>query len=44
MNTGRFSMDSPRNPDNVPPNLPNTLRQYIADEREALERSQDVRP
>jgi hypothetical protein len=29
---------------NVPPNLPNTLRQYIAEEREALQRSQDVRP
>ena len=28
----------------VPPNLPNTLRQYIAEEREALQRSQDVRP
>jgi hypothetical protein len=28
----------------VPPNLPNTLRQYITEEREALERSQDVRP
>jgi hypothetical protein len=29
---------------NVPPNLPNTLRQYIAEEREALQRSQDVKP
>ena len=29
---------------NVPPNLPNTLRQYIAEERETLQRSQDVRP
>jgi hypothetical protein len=28
---------------NVPPNLPNTLRQYIAEEREALLRSQDVK-
>jgi hypothetical protein len=29
---------------NDPPNLPNTLRQYIAEEREALQKSQDVRP
>ena len=38
----RLAAESRHNP--VPPNLPNTLRQYIAEEREALQRSQDVRP
>ena len=28
----------------LPPNLPNTLRQYIAEERAALQKSQDVKP
>ena len=37
-----LAAESRHNP--VPPNLPNTLRQYIAEEREALQRSQDIRP
>jgi hypothetical protein len=37
-----LAAESRHNP--VPPNLPNTLRQYIAEEREALQRSQDARP